>query len=205
MKDIRELLQDADPLPHELPFPGQHDFRRQAVLAAVSAARAPARVGSRSRMAVIATVALTVIAASVLGSRVWSVFVGDLQAAAVRFEVRLAEDSPAPGLREAKVGSDRSVYLHDEVIVTNGDIAVARVVPGQGPSEYSVGIEFKPAGAEKMRAATGNHIGKLLAILLDGRVVMAPVLRSPISASARITGNFTRPQAERIVNGIQIQ
>jgi antitoxin (DNA-binding transcriptional repressor) of toxin-antitoxin stability system len=206
LKNIRELLRDADPLRHEPPFPGQHDFRRQAVLAAASAAQAPPGVGSRSRMAVLATVALTVIATSVLGSRVWSVFVGDLQGAAVRFEVRLAEDSPAPGLREAKIsGSDRSVYLHDEVIVTNGDIAVARVVPGRGPAEYSVGIEFKASGAEKMRAATEDHIGKLLAILLDGQVVMAPVLRSPISSSARITGNFTRSQAERIVNGIQIQ
>jgi preprotein translocase subunit SecD len=157
-------------------------------------------------MAVFATVALTLIAASLLGSRVWSVFVGDLQAAAVRFEVRLAEDSPAPGLSEAKLsGSGRSVYLHDDVIVTNSDIAEARVIPGRGPAEYSVGIEFKASGAEKMRAATGSHIGKLLAILLDGHVVMAPVLRSPIGASARITGNFTRPQAERIVNGIQVQ
>jgi preprotein translocase subunit SecD len=150
--------------------------------------------------------ALTVIAASFFGSRVWSLFVGDLQAAAVHFEARLADESPASGLREARVaGSDRTVYLHKEVIVTNADIAAARVIPGRGPAEYSVGIEFKASGAEKMRAATGNHIGKLLAILLDGQVVMAPVLRSPIGASARITGNFTRPQAERIVNGIQVQ
>jgi hypothetical protein len=208
MKNIRELLRDADPLRHEPTFSsGQYDFSRQAVLAAAaSAAQAPTGVGSRSRMAFFATVALTVIAASLLGSRVWSVFVGDLQAAAVRFEVRLAEDSPASGLREAKVsGSGRSVYLRDEVVVTNGDIAVARVLPGPGPSEYSVGIEFKASGAEKMRAATGNHLGKLLAILLDGQVVMAPVLRTPIGVSARITGNFTRPQAERIVNGIRIQ
>jgi preprotein translocase subunit SecD len=163
-------------------------------------------VKSRSRIPVFVAVSLTVIAALFLGPRVWSVFVGDLRAAAVRFEVRLAEDSPASGLREAKVsGSHRSVYLHDEVIVINGDIAVARVVPGPGPSEYSVGIELKASGAEKMRAVTGNHIGKLLAILLDGQVVMAPVLRSPIGASARITGNFTRAQAERIVNGIEIQ
>ena len=207
MKDIKELLLDADPLRYEPTFPsGRRDSRRQAVLAAGSAARAPAGRGSRSRMAVFLTVTLTVIAASFLGSRVWSVFVSDLQAAAIRFEVRLAEDRPASGLREAKVsGSDRSVYLHDEVVVTNSDIAVARVVPGDGPSEYSIGIEFKAAGAEKMRAATGSHIGKLVAILLDGQVVMAPVLRSPIGASARITGNFTRTQAERIVNGIEIQ
>ena len=153
-------------------------------------------------MAILATVALTAIAASFLGSRGWSVFVGDLQGAPVRFEVRLAEDKPAPGLREAKVGSDRLVYLYEQVIVSNGDIAMARVVPVPGTSEYSIGIEFKASGAEKMRAATANHIGTLLAILLDGQVVMAPVLRSPIGASARITGNFTQAQAERIVRGI---
>jgi preprotein translocase subunit SecD len=56
-----------------------------------------------------------------------------------------------------------------------------------------------------MRAATASHIGKPVAILLDGLVVMAPVLRTPIGASARITGSFTRAQAERIVKGIEIQ
>jgi hypothetical protein len=207
MRNIRELLLDADPLRYESTLPsGQHDLHRQAALAAASAVRAPAEVGSRSRMAVFAMVVFALMAASFLGLRVWSLFVGDLQAAAVRFEVRLAEDKPADGLREVKVsGTDRSVYLHDQVIVSNGDIAVARVLPGVGPSEYSVGIEFKASGAEKMRAATANHIGTLLAILLDGQVVMAPVLRSPIGASARITGSFTRAQAERIVRGISLQ
>jgi hypothetical protein len=207
MKNISEILRDADPLRYEPTGPsGQHDSCRRVILAAASTARPPGGVGSRSRMALLAAVALTVVAAPFIGSRVWSVFVGDLQGAAVRFEVRLAEDRPAPGLREVKVsGANRSVYLHDEVIVSNSDIAVARVVPGRGPSEYSVGIEFKASGAEKMRAATGKHIGKLLAILLDGQVVMTPVLRTPIGASARITGNFTRAQAEKIVNGIEIQ
>jgi preprotein translocase subunit SecD len=149
---------------------------------------------------------LAAITIAFLGSRVWSVFVSDLQAAAIRFEVRLAEDRPATGLREVKLsGPDRSIYLHDEVIVTNSDIAVARVVPGRRPSEFNVALEFNSSGAEKMRAATANHIGKPIAVLLDGQVVMAPVLRTLISASARITGNFTRTQAERIVKGIEIQ
>jgi preprotein translocase subunit SecD len=146
-----------------------------------------------------------VIAAAFLGALIWSMFISDLQAA-IRFEVRLAEDKPAPGLREAKVsGSHQPVYLHDEVIVTNGDIAGARVVQAGGPSQYAISIEFNAAGAEKMRAATGNHIGKLMAILLDGQVIMAPVVRTPIGASAEITGNFTRAKAERIVRGIEIK
>jgi preprotein translocase subunit SecD len=118
--------------------------------------------------------------------------------------VRLAEDKPAPGLREVKVaGSDRPIYLHDEVVVSNSDIAAARLIQS-GPTQYSVGIEFNASGAEKVRAATGGHIGKPMAILLDGQVVMAPVVRASLGASAVITGNFTRPQAERIVEGIGI-
>jgi hypothetical protein len=205
MKTIRELLRDADPLQHEPTWPsGERDFRRQAVLAAASASRARAGVQSRSRIAVFAGVGLLMIVASLLGLRVWSPFVSDLQGA-VRFEVRLAEDKPAPGLREAKLsGSDGSVYLHKEVIVDNSDIASARVVQGDGPSHYEVEVKFNASGAEKMRRATAGNIGKIAAILLDGRVVMAPVIRSAIGDSMRLT-YFTKAQAERIVNGIGIQ
>ena len=207
MKKISDLLRDADPLRYEPTWPSdQQNLRRAAVLAAVSGARAPSGIRSRSRTAFFASAALALIATAFLGSRVWSVFVSDLQAAAIRFEVRLAEDRPATGLHQVKVpDSDRSIYLHDEVIVTNNDISAARVAPGPRPSEYYVAIEFNSSGAEKMRAATGNHIGKPIAILLDGQVVMAPVLRTGIDASARITGNLTRTQAERIVKGIEIQ
>jgi SecD/SecF fusion protein len=53
-----------------------------------------------------------------------------------------------------------------------------------------------------MRKASGNHIGKPVAIIIDGRVVMAPVVRSPIGDSALVTGHFTKAEAERIVHGI---
>jgi preprotein translocase subunit SecD len=130
----------------------------------------------------------------------WSPGIRDVHAA-VRFEVRLAEYRPAPGLREAKIsGTDRSIYLPDEVVVTNGDISAARSV--RVGSQYYVMVKFTASGAEKMRVATREHIGKPLAILLDGQVIMAPVLRSPIDTSAQITGNLTKTDAERIVKGI---
>ena len=53
-----------------------------------------------------------------------------------------------------------------------------------------------------MLAATASHIGKPVAILIDGDVVMAPVLTGLISTSAVIDGNYTRAEAERIVDGI---
>ena len=146
-----------------------------------------------------------VLAASLLGALVWSWFDSSLQAA-IRFEVRLAEDEPGPGLREAKVtGSQRTVYLHNEVIVTNGDIASARAFQQDGTSNYGISIEFKPSGTNKMRDATAKHIGKPMAILFDGEVVMAPVVRSSIGSSAEITGKFTKAEAESIARRIEIQ
>lgn len=102
-------------------------------------------------------------------------------------------------------GTGRVVYLHGEAIVTNADIADAQVVQGGSPPQYSVNVEFNTSGAKKMRAATEKNIGKHIAILLDGQVVMTPVLRVPIATSARITGGFTRAVAERIVNGIRVR
>jgi hypothetical protein len=62
--------------------------------------------------------------------------------------------------------------------------------------------QFLPSGAQRIRQATAAHIGRPVAILIDGRVVMAPVVRSPIRDSAMITGRFTQAEAERIADGI---
>lgn len=205
MESIRELLRAADPLRREPPLTsGQRDFRRHAVLTAASAVGNPAEVRSRSRIAVLATVGSIAIVAFFLGSLARSPFISDLQAA-ISLEVRLAEDEPATGLREAKVsGTERLVYLHGEVIVTNSDIAAAQVIQDGAPAQYGVRFEFTASGTEKMLAATANHIGKPVAILIAGQVVVAPVLRTPIGASAVLSGNYTRAQAERIASGIQV-
>jgi hypothetical protein len=202
MTTLKELLQDADPLQHEpSPSPERRDSSRQAVLASFHA-QAHAAAPSRSRIAVLAAVAVLLFLAALFGVRLWSPLVSGVQAA-VRFEVRLAEEKPGPGLREAKVAdSGQTVYLHNEVIITNGDIASARAVAVGNTSKFRVDIQFRPSGAEKMRAATAGHIGKPVALLLDGQVAMAPTLRDPITTSAVITGNFSRAQAEKIAAGL---
>jgi hypothetical protein len=124
----------------------------------------------------------------------------------IRFEVRLAEPHEAADLREARVvGSNQLVYLHQDIIVSDGDVSRSRVVQGDGPSHFGVAVEFSPAGAEKMRQATSSHLGGPLAILVNGDVVAAPLVRGPMSTSAVIGGDYTRAEAERLANGIGIR
>jgi len=204
MKSITELLRDADPLLHEsMTSSEQRDYRRKAILAAASRARDRAGAEPRSRVALLVTLGFVMIVVLFLAERMWSPLVSNVYAAAVRFEVKLAEEKPAAGLREARVsGTDRSVYLHADAIVTNSDILRAYIIQVDHSSQYNVGVEFNPSGTEKVRAATARHIGKPVAILLDGQVVMTAIVREPIAESAVISGDLSRTEAEKIVKGI---
>ena len=117
--------------------------------------------------------------------------------AQTKLEIRLAEEQPATGLVEAPVShSDRHVYLQHSAVITNEDVTNARVVPAG--AAFSVAISLTPQGGEKMANATLNHIGRPLAILVNGTVVTAPTLRGAVGQVAIIMGDFTRQEADEI-------
>ena len=55
----------------------------------------------------------------------------------------------------------------------------------------SVSFQLNTVGGKKFGRVTGKHIGRAFAIVLDGKVVSAPVIQSQIFSSGQITGNFT--------------
>jgi len=200
MKTVSDLLRQADPLDDDLQrLEEERDRIRRTVIATASVVRpvspalAPARRFLLSAAALIA--AVLVIGLLVDSNR------ATVQAA-VRFEVRLAETQPVPGLIVARVvDSGRTIYLHPEMVVTNDDIAQSWVVQ-DGPDRFGIAVELLEAGAQRMRQASAAHLGRPVAILIDGEVVAAPVVRAVISNSAMISGDFTRAEAERIAEGI---
>ena len=138
----------------------------------------------------------------IIAAAMWQRGASTVQAA-VRFEVRLAEEQPLVGLQAVRVSSTRVVYLHPEVVVTNSDIAFSSVIPGNTPSEqFWIDVRLNAAGAAKMRQATMNHLGRPVAILIDGEVVSLPTVKSPIGAAAVISGDYTREEAQKIADGI---
>ena len=208
MKTVSDRLRDADPLRDE-PSRGDEERNRIRALVLEAAAKQPLRRASSwqgRRLALLLVAAMLAILAIAAGSRFWSGGGATLHAAAVRFEVRLAENAFAPGLRPARiVGSDGVIYLHPETVVTNDDILRSTVVAnGSGPG-FGVAVTFTAAGATKMERATASHLNAPLALLVDDEVIAAPTLRSPISASAIVSGNFTKPEAERIAEGMRVR
>jgi len=120
----------------------------------------------------------------------------------VKIEFRRAEDKPGPGLTEASVASTGGkVYLHDRVELSNADIARARVKKGLvGPV---VEVKLTEEGAKKFALVTTDRLGKQLAIVVDGQVLSAPIIRQWTSSGELIiSGRLTQEQADRIAHGI---
>jgi preprotein translocase subunit SecD len=173
MPSLKHLLQDADPVRHEAPRLDAARERIRSTMLQSAPIDRPAQ-SLRARLTLTAALTLAVIGVAALGYQVWVNGATPVQAA-VRFEVRLAEKQPTPGLVVAQIADSRElIYLHPEVVVNNDDIEASWVYQ-DGPG-FGVAVRFLPSGAERMKQATAARIGRPVAILVDGAVVMAPII-----------------------------
>jgi preprotein translocase subunit SecD len=79
--------------------------------------------------------------------------------------------------------------------VTGRDLQNAR--PGMGQfNQPNVEFSLTAEGSSKFADLTGANIGKGLAIVLDGRVVSAPVIKSQIRDNGQIEGGFDQQEAQ---------
>jgi serine/threonine protein kinase len=93
-------------------------------------------------------------------------------------------------LPTGQYGDKRFVLVSDR---REDRVAAQRVVVSAVEYEDSRTLEFKlnDTAGEQLRKLTAEHIGSKLAIIVGGRVVSAPVIRSEIGRKGTISGNFT--------------
>jgi preprotein translocase subunit SecD len=116
------------------------------------------------------------------------------------FELRLASHEKVEGWERVPGPGPQNtpLWISPEVALTNADIARTYVDRAPDGKPY-VGVLFTEEGALKMARLTKSHIGESLAIMLNGRVTSAPVLRTEITdGRATIQGNFTEEEVESI-------
>jgi preprotein translocase subunit SecD len=104
-----------------------------------------------------------------------------------------AADSRAPQDSEILDGEGNQKYLIEKrVLVSGADLTDAQPGFDQRTSEPIVSFRFNSSGARKFAEATQANVGKPFAIVLDNKVISAPVIREPIlGGSGQISGNFT--------------
>jgi preprotein translocase subunit SecD len=94
-------------------------------------------------------------------------------------------------------GRSGGVYLvTSNPIVRGQDIRDARPEQAQMPGSWNTGFVISQDAAKRFSAYTSSHIGQRAAIVLDGKVLEAPVIKGQISDQGVIEGAASQQDAQ---------
>jgi hypothetical protein len=86
------------------------------------------------------------------------------------------------------------------VLLDQSDVKSAKAyVSGKTGGQLVIGINFTDDGTKRFAEATRQNIGRRLAVVIDGKLSMAPRINSAIDGGvAQITGAFSKLEAQNI-------
>lgn len=91
---------------------------------------------------------------------------------------------------------EREYVVRKRVIVSGDRLENAQPNFDSQTARWVVSFKFDTVGAKKFGKITTDHVNKRLAIILDGKVISAPVIREPIlGGMGQISGGFTAESA----------
>ena len=108
-----------------------------------------------------------------------------------RFVTKSNQDSFGVDKLEFEDGSEE-VIVSKRIVLSGDNLLDAQPRMNSETNETVVTFSLDRVGAKRFGKATSNGIGKRLAIVLDGKIISAPVIRDTIATgSGQISGGFT--------------
>ncbi|MBN9438594.1 protein translocase subunit SecD [Bosea sp. (in: a-proteobacteria)] len=118
----------------------------------------------------------------------------DILGQTAKLQFRMVADSPGGDvdMLPSQDAGGQPIPVQRQVIVEGEDLIDAQPAFDQRTSQPIVNFRFNIRGAQRFGQATTENLGRALAIVLDNKVISAPVIQSPITGgSGQISGNFT--------------
>jgi protein-export membrane protein SecD len=106
--------------------------------------------------------------------------------------------SPPPGVEFLQMPDERGgkIAVRKRVDVDGGDLTDARAGTNGQTGEWVVNFKFNSNGARRFADITRANVNHRFAVVLDDKVITAPVIREPITTgSGQISGSFTANSA----------
>jgi protein-export membrane protein SecD len=115
--------------------------------------------------------------------------------------LKSGQTAPTEGVRPTNVNA-----LFDPAAITGKDLASASISFSSGTASLSqpqVVLKFNSAGSDKFAKLTGDNVGRVFGIFLDGVPISEPVIRESIpDGTAVISGGFTAEQAKELARNL---
>ena len=88
--------------------------------------------------------------------------------------------------------SDDKLNISKRVILNGDNLINAQPTLNNQTNQAVVNFTFDRAGSKKFGRATSDNVGKRVAIILDGKIISAPVVQEPIlTGQGQISGDFS--------------
>ena len=88
--------------------------------------------------------------------------------------------------------SEQQLNISKRILLSGDNLITAKPSFDNQNNETTVNFSLDRIGSKKFARATTNNVGKRLAIILDNKIISAPVIKEPIvGGSGVITGDFT--------------
>lgn len=113
-----------------------------------------------------------------------------------KFGGKLPED--LKGLWGVSQRMEKKYYIVKDVTVLTGRFIDEAEVSADAYGAPCVKFTLSPQGGKRFQSYSAANIGKKLAIILDDKVLTAPIVNSVISREGQITGRFSRAEAENL-------
>jgi preprotein translocase subunit SecD len=118
------------------------------------------------------------------------------------FEIRqVVEERDSAGAEtlpfaHTQSGAENSLRVMKQAVLDGSDVARATTQKDPITGDNGVLVSLTEKGKERFAALTERSIGKRLAVVVDGKIMVAPVVRTKIpGGSLVISGNLTQKEA----------
>jgi preprotein translocase subunit SecD len=112
-------------------------------------------------------------------------------------EVSAVADAPTVSTRSAVLNDSTKIPLTETPLVTSADITGATA--SLNGSQWRLNVNVTDEAAKRVHDFSAQHIGRTLALLVDGKVQGTPKIAGTITAKEFLIGEFkNREDAERL-------
>ena len=113
-------------------------------------------------------------------------------------EVRRTGRVPPGSQLLESVNEGELEYIVEKRVMVSGEMLENASAAFDQNGRPSVNFQLSAAGGRKFGRVTAANIGRPFAIILDGKVVSAPVIQAQIFTNGQITGNFSVEETQEL-------
>jgi preprotein translocase subunit SecD len=119
-----------------------------------------------------------------------------------QFSIRAASAEPVEGWQRMQLEhSERTIWVAPTATVVSSDIENAQP-EARADGHRVIRVIFTDAGANKIRDLTNAQLKKHVALVVDGRVLWAPMVQTVVGKESVLTGNLPDGLSEEEVQRI---